>query len=133
MNETALLLIAMGRLEDAVPLFQRILALEPQRRLEEPASLRPLDVSQDARMRIGLVYRALGREREAAPYFRAAAALNPSNPAYHLNLGISLAACGETAEAAACFRRVLALQPGNADAAARLARLIPKAAGRAAS
>lgn len=132
LGELALVQLGLGRLEDAVTSYQRVLALEP-RRLQEGDPLRALDVSQDARMRIGMIYRALGREREAAPYFRAAAALNPSNPAYAFNLGISLAATGADAEAIRCFQRVLALQPGNADAAARLRRLNPKAPVRAAS
>jgi len=117
------LLLGMGRLEETLPFYNSFLALEPQRLKEGPDRRAQLAKSQDARMRIGLICRTLGRDAEAVPYFRAAAAAGPLNPSYALNLGISLAAAGRSDEARIWFGKVLAIQPGNADARARLQSL----------
>ncbi|NTV73392.1 MAG: tetratricopeptide repeat protein [Holophaga sp.] len=129
MEDITYLLLTMGRLEEAIPYYQGILALEPVRLRDDPDTFRQLDKSQDARMRLGLILRTLGREAEAVPYFRAAAQLNPSSPAYGLNLAISLEASGDAPQARAWFQRVLELQPGNGEARRRLQVLQERAGG----
>ncbi len=59
----------------------------------------------------------------ARPYFEAAAALEPSNPAFYVNFGDLLLKLGQTAPAETQYRRALEMHPADSHARYGLARI----------
>lgn len=127
---------AAGQIREAIPLYERTLALEPRNydatyllgialyQLGEAASaipylkaatrLRP-DALQ-AQRDLGLILLQLGAHGEAEAAFAQASRIDPDNVQVLVNRGIALKNLGRLEEAAACQRRALARQPDFAEA-----------------
>ncbi len=89
-----------GRPEEALALFRRAIALDPNSRVAD--------------RQLGRLLEQRGDPAGAAICYRRAARLRPFDAAAQADLGRSLAAQGESAEAIACYRRAVALAPGEA-------------------
>jgi protein O-GlcNAc transferase len=125
-----------GRLQDAEPIYRRILAAEPnhphalnnlgvvckeQRRLDEAVACYRRALQQkpgfaEAHSNLGFALWAQGKPHEAAACCGRAIQLKPDAAEPHNNLGLALKEVGKTHEAAACFRRAVELKPGYAEA-----------------
>lgn len=99
-----------GRPAEAVPHFQRALALDPK--------------SVATEQNLGNAWFALRNFREAADHFRRAIALNPNFASGHNNLGATLLELGDTGGALASYRAALALDPRHAGARQNLGRTL---------
>ena len=97
-----------GHLDQAEPLYRKILAREPK--------------NPDALHLLGVIRIQRGQHGAAIDLIRQAIALRPNVAAYYSNLGWALTNAGQPSEAAGCFRKVVALQPGNAAAFNHLGR-----------
>ncbi len=104
-------LLELDRLEEAIPFYGQLIDLEQVRRLQDPDSRGPVQVSQEARMALGFILRQLGREGEGAGFFAAAWRADPRDQAAGLNLAISLSALGRGREALEVLRRCVAVNP----------------------
>jgi tetratricopeptide (TPR) repeat protein/GT2 family glycosyltransferase len=91
-----------GRLDDAVSLGLRALALRPD--------------AAEAHNQLGVTLARQGKPAEAAACFREALRRQPGHAAAHNNLGNALSAQGLAAEALACYRQAVLLQPDLASA-----------------
>lgn len=98
------------RFDEARKLYQELLAADP----ENPGLL----------LNLGLAEQSLGRPREAADRFRAAARIQPESGLTWLLLGTALRHLGQAGEAIAPLERVLRLEPGNHAAEAELAEAL---------
>jgi tetratricopeptide (TPR) repeat protein/SAM-dependent methyltransferase len=123
-----------GRFDQAAPLYQQVLAREPQNadalnllgmvaleagQAEVSAELIRKAIAVNARwapyhFNLALALQTLGRLEEAAASYRRVLVLKPNDPDTCNNLGNVLGAQNKFDEAIACFRRVLAIQPDNA-------------------
>ncbi len=110
------------RFDEARKLYHDLLAADP----DNPGLL----------LNLGLAEQSLGRPREAADRFRAAAKIQPESGLTWLLLGTTLRHSGQAGEAIAPLERVLRLEPGNHAAEAELAEALfdlerlPEAASR---
>jgi len=104
-------LLELDRLPEAIPVYQRLVDLEPFRRHQDPETGGPFQVSQEARMTLGFIRRKLGQEGEAATFFAAAWKADPRDQTAGLNLAISLSALGRGSEAQAVLRACVAVDP----------------------
>ncbi|MCB8881974.1 tetratricopeptide repeat protein [Acidisoma cellulosilytica] len=86
-----------GRLAEALPRYQRSLALAPNQ--------------PDALQNLGSALNDLGRPAEALTRFHQALALRPTYPIAHLNLGNAFWALGRADEAIAAYGNALAQKP----------------------
>lgn len=130
-----------GRGDEAVPLIERSLELEPGRadwhsnlgnvlqdRLDLDGAItayrRAIELDPahaNAHSNLGVVLRAKGEVAEAEAAYRAAIDINPAHAdAYH-NLGVLLNAQKRPREAALCFSKVITLRPHDRDARRLLA------------
>lgn len=91
-----------GRIEDAVTLYRRTLAVRPGH--------------PGAHNNLGIALAARGNVREAVTHYERALVLRPGHAGAHNNLGVALADLGRKDEASAHYRRALALKPDYADA-----------------
>ncbi len=91
-----------GRIDDAIRLYRRALALNPS----DAAALRCL----------GTAYKSRKQFAMAAACFQRAVALCPAFPEAWNNLGNTLSEQGDVEGAAECFRRAFTVQPGFAGA-----------------
>ena len=98
----ALALSQRGRPAEAVPVFQRALALDPQ--------------SAATALNLGTAYFELRDFAEAAVHFRRAMALSPKLAAAQTNLGAALLELGDATGALAAHEAALALDPRHAAA-----------------
>jgi tetratricopeptide (TPR) repeat protein len=98
------------RFDEARKLYQELLAADP----DNPGLL----------LNLGLAEQSLGRRREAADRFRAAARIQPESGLTWLLLGTALRHLGQAREAIAPLERVLQLEPGNHAAEAELAEAL---------
>jgi tetratricopeptide (TPR) repeat protein len=125
-----------GRIDAAIPLYERTLALKPGfadacnnlgvalaaqgrneealRRYSQAILLKP-DYA-DAWSNLGLAMAGLNRLGGAIGYYRRALAIDPCHTGAHYNLANALAAQSKIDEAIHHFKRALALQPDHADA-----------------
>lgn len=127
---------AAGRLDEAIALYEQVLAREPRngrasyllgialfqagrpeksiRFLKAAATISPdaLEIQRD----LGLVLLRLRHYGDAEAAFAQALRLDPSNPQFLVNRGIALRNLGRAAEAADCHRAALQRQPGFAEA-----------------
>jgi tetratricopeptide (TPR) repeat protein len=69
-----------------------------------------------AQINSALVLDAIGRSKEAVPYWRQATELNPSDPNLSCRLAEDLISAGQTNEAIVQFQKTLRLQPDYPDA-----------------
>lgn len=127
----ATVMMALGRLDDAVVSYLQVLRLQPdyvdalrpllallsqQGRLEEAADccrkvLANCPDIAEAHARLGLILQAQGKMDEAAASFRQALSINPADVESLNNLGISLRCMGLVEEAAGSYRQALKLRP----------------------
>jgi len=91
-----------GRLDQAAPLYQKVLALDPR----NPEALNLL----------GLAALQTGQFQPAAELIRRAIAINNRLAPYHFNLALALQQQGDFDGAIASYRRALVLKPNDADA-----------------
>ncbi len=125
-----------GKLDQAAPLYQQVLASEPNH--SDSLHLLGLAAYQSGRpdiaeglirkaiavndreaafyFHLALALQALGRREEAFAGYRQALSLNPDDPDTYNNLGNALAESEKFEDAADSYRRALALQPDNAGA-----------------
>lgn len=125
-----------GRIDEAEPLYRRILAIMPQQvdslhllgvianqRGDYEAGIkligRALAINSKAPQfhnNIGVAYRALKQFDNAARHFRQAGALKPDYAEAHLNVGAVFQDIGKLDEAVAAFQHAVALKPDYAKA-----------------
>ena len=91
-----------GRLDQARPLYERVLAAMPYH--------------ADALHLHGVLHLQADDPSTAVPLLAGAVQAAPQEAPYHYNLGEALRALGDFEAAAASYRRVLAIDPGVADA-----------------
>lgn len=91
-----------GRFAHAEPLYRQTLALQPKH--------------ADALHLLGVLLLQTQRVEAGAESIQKAVAVNPAQPAPHLNLGNALSMLGRHDEALASYDRALALEPRYADA-----------------
>jgi tetratricopeptide (TPR) repeat protein len=133
-----------GRHEQCIPLYRRMLEIEPdsaiahqnlgvllagsrqwndgERHLKRAVELSPENA--DAHANLGLVYQHGGRFEEAAESLRTAARLGGGTAAVHNNLGSALVELNRAAEGVAAYRRALELEPDMAEAHVNLAQTL---------
>jgi hypothetical protein len=92
---------AVGRLEEAIAHYQRVLALAPAHAV--------------AANNMGNALQVLGRFDEATACYRTALETKPDSPEIRTNLGRALDSAGHPREALAEFGRALALAPASAE------------------
>ena len=142
-NDLANELVARGKYEDALPLYQRILARDPtyamsvynlglcyynlgrldqaERYLSQAGELSPND--PEAYIHLGMTYLKMSRLDAAEQAVRRALSLDPHGRGYHFALGVILEQSGELKGALAEFRAELANYPGEPAAAAQAQEL----------
>lgn len=108
--ESALEAHAQGRLEEAVRLYQQVLALDPENKF--------------AYYNLGLVDQTEGRTDAAAANYTEALAIDPEFEPALFNLAIIRADQGSTDEAIELYRRLLATDPEEAGAHLNLGFLL---------
>ena len=86
-----------GRLQEAMPSYQEVLALDPG--------------NFAALHGIGILFGQLGRFEDALRYIADAAAVQPDNFAVHYNLGKAFQALNRLEEALASYEKALSLKP----------------------
>lgn len=129
-------LAALGRMDDAIKVRERSVALLPDEshyhynlaltlahagRREEAVrayreSLRLFPREARTHNNLAILLAQLGREAEALPHYREAVRLRPNDALYHYNYGIALMREKQWDEAAERFQAALAVQPDHADA-----------------
>jgi Flp pilus assembly protein TadD len=96
----ALTLHARGDVDRALPLYQDVLAEEPD--------------NPTARHYLGVIHYQRGNLSAALPLLERAVAAKPADAEFHNNLGLAMAAADRTDEAIAEYRATLALNPSHA-------------------
>jgi tetratricopeptide (TPR) repeat protein len=132
----ALMLDGTGRQDQAVPIYEQILKLDPN----QPVALnnlaylmaqkgddpdRALDLAQKAAAKskdsaeiqdtLGMAYLKKNMPDEAVTAFRAALQSQPNNAAFHYHLGLALLPIGESDAAIQEFRTALTERPSGGD------------------
>jgi tetratricopeptide (TPR) repeat protein/SAM-dependent methyltransferase len=90
-----------GRLDQAAPLYQKVLALDPK--------------NAEALNLLGMVAMHVGQNQAGIELIRKAIAVDGRQAAYHFNLGLALQTMGDMGQAEASYRRALVLKPGDHD------------------
>ena len=99
-----------GRLDEAVALIERSLALSPD--------------AADWHSNLAIIQLARGRADEALAALRRAIAIDPGHANAHCNRGVALKATGHAAEAEAAYRTAIQLDPEHIDAYTNLGILL---------
>jgi predicted O-linked N-acetylglucosamine transferase (SPINDLY family) len=130
-NDLGLVLLAQGRLDEAVATFQHALRVDPNyfpaqhnlgwalhqkgQYLEAVAccrqALRLKPDSAEAHNHLGLALVKQGKIDEAIASYHRALELRPDTPEIHNNLGLALDAQGKEEEALACYQEAVRLNP----------------------
>lgn len=105
---------SLGRSDDAIGCFERVLQIEPG----HVAARRALAGTLND---VGARLRRQGKAREAIGYYERALAVDPQQPGCLYNLGNALGDLGRLEPSIACYRRALKIDPGFADAHHQLA------------
>ena len=106
MYQAAQLLSGMGCPGEAADLYQGFLRLEPLRLHRAWNPDRERGISQEARKRLCLTLRQLGRPGEAIEVCRAGLAADPASMDFLVNLGLALGEAGRHQEALDSERRI---------------------------
>ena len=99
-----------GRLDQAAPIYQKVLTLEPN--------------NPDALYLLGMAAVQNGQHQPGADLIRRAVAINGRHPDYQFHLALALHSMGQLDEAAAGYRRTLMLRPGDAGAYTNLGNVL---------
>jgi tetratricopeptide (TPR) repeat protein len=91
-----------GRVDEAIPHFEKAVALDP--------------ANGDAHGNLGRAYTAGQRFEQAIPHFEKALERNPGSAELHSQLGLALANRNRAAEAIPHLERALAISPGLVEA-----------------
>ena len=108
--QLALLRVRQNRLDDAVALLTRLVAVDPQ--------------SFQARSTLAQVQASLGQYAEAEQQFRAALDLQPESERALIELAMLYERWGKADQAAATYGKVLEINPDNHQVRKRLSRLL---------
>jgi Flp pilus assembly protein TadD len=136
LNSLGQVLVRLGQAADAVPRFERAVALAPDKwayhfnlahalgqlaqwdravaEYRQAARIFPEDYATQYNLAMALHKK--GDERAAVPEFQKAIDLAPGEPSFHMSLGISLENLGRTAEAIHEYRVFLEMSPSAAEA-----------------
>jgi tetratricopeptide (TPR) repeat protein len=145
-NNLGLLLMNMGRPDEALAHFLKALELNPSYgdahynlgvllekmgRIEEDMAhyQKALEINPnyiDAHNNLGLLLEKIGRPEEAMAHYQKALEINPNYGYVHYNLGILLADMGRTYEAMVHYQKALELNPNHAEAHNNLGALLAK-------
>jgi Flp pilus assembly protein TadD len=153
-NNFAQGLVRVGRADEAIPHFERAIALNRSSWMlrfnlahahgvmndwpkavagyREALTLFPDDYV--TRYNLGLALHKNGQDNDAIPEFRKAIELAPGEASFHLSLGISYEKLNKPAEAAQAYDEYIAMQPSAPDAAqvrSRIERLKKASSGEA--
>ena len=101
-NSLGIALAEKGRLDEAIPHFEKVVALDPANR--------------DAHANLGRAYTAQKRLDQAIPHFEKALERNPGSAELHSQLGFALANRNRVAEAIPQLERALEISPGLVEA-----------------
>ena len=107
------LMVALGRVDDAVRDFERSLELESG--------------SGEVYLALGMAQKTLLREDDAFPAFRKAVELAPQNPEAHYQLGLELQRRGDAGAAADRFLEANRLRPSDQSVVYNLSRSLHQA------
>lgn len=107
------LMVALGRVDDAVGEFERSLELESG--------------SGEVHLALGMAQKTLLREDDAFPAFRKAVELAPQNPEAHYQLGLELQRRGDAGAAADRFLEANRLRPSDQSVVYNLSRALHQA------
>ena len=107
------LMVALGRVNDAVGEFERSLELESG--------------SGEVHLALGMAQKTLLREDDAFPAFRKAVELAPQNPEAHYQLGLELQRRGDAGAAADRFLEANRLRPSDQSVVYNLSRALHQA------
>jgi tetratricopeptide (TPR) repeat protein len=110
--ETALRHHQAGRLNEAEPLYRRVLAVNPRH--------------SNSLHLLGVIAHHHGRHDQAVDLIGGAIAIHGTEAAYHSNLGTALWKQGRLDDAIACYRRALELKPDYAQTHFNLATVLWK-------
>ena len=94
---TAFALQTQGAGEKAIPIYRRLLALQPRH--------------TNAWNNLGVLFNSLARHDDALECFDHLVALDPSKASYHSNRGVALRNLGRDTEAIAAYRQAVAVDP----------------------
>ena len=100
--DNAVRLHLAGRLMDAVAIYERVLALNPDH--------------ADALHLSGVAAHQTGHHEKAAGLIQKAIAISPHVAMFYYNLGAACHALGNSMEAIACYKKALSLKPDYAEA-----------------
>jgi Flp pilus assembly protein TadD len=136
LNKLGQTLVALGRIDEAVPRFERAAAVAPDKWLYQfnlahaasqlllwdqavaayrrARAIQPGD--QATQFDLALALHKKGDDAAAIPEFEKAIALAPSDARAHLGLAIALERDGRMSDAIRSYRRFLELEPGSPDA-----------------
>ncbi len=101
LNLLGALLHELGRYDEALTYFERVLTLRP---------------AAESHNSVAIVLKAQGQYAAAVEQYRKALALKPNQPEVMSNLGNALKESGSTEEAIACYQDAIALNPNYAEA-----------------
>ncbi len=105
-------LLRLGRPQDAVPVLQKAVRLDP--------------MHTDSRTYLGVAHAVQGNHKEAIAQLRRAVADNPDHSLAWTNLGVTLEAVGDRKGAWEAYTEAIRLQPDSAEARRRRAQLASK-------
>ena len=137
LDNLGIVLDQLGRSADAIPWFERAIALSADRpkfhidlghaaagvglwdraigEYREAVRLRPDDFT--GQYQLALAIHKKGDPAGAIPELQKAVSMAPNDPNAHLSLGVSLESVGRVTDAVQEYRKYLTIQPNSADAA----------------
>jgi cytochrome c-type biogenesis protein CcmH/NrfG len=136
LNNLGQALVRLGKLEEALPRFERAAALAPDKwayrfnlaytagqllqwdlaaaAYRHAAGISPTDAA--SQFNLAMALHKKGADAAAVPEFEKAVKLDPNDPSFRLALGMSLERVGHISEAVDAYRSFLEMDPGSSDA-----------------
>jgi Flp pilus assembly protein TadD len=111
-NNLGLLLTDMGRTDEALAHYLKVLEINPN------------DI--ETHNNLGVFLEKMGRPDEALAHYRKALEINPNHAEAHNNLGVLLEKMGRPGEASAHYRKAMEINPNSAEAHYNLGILLAK-------